>query len=71
MLGVGKVLFRGRPTCEGLAHRHCVGRIHAPSSVVTDGGDDVVVGKIGGIVARLIDSCQWNVKSVNNFKSLR
>ena len=66
----GRVLFRGQPTCESLAHCHCIGGVNAPSSVVADGGDHVIVSKVGSIVARLIDSCQWNVKSVNNFKSL-
>ena len=64
----GRVVFRGQPTCESLAHCHCVGGVYAPPSVVADGGDHMVVSKVRSIVARLIDSCQWNV---NNFKSLR
>ena len=61
--------FRWRPTCERLAHCHRVGGIYAPSSVVADRGDNMVVSKIWCIVARLIDSCQWNVNSIDNFKT--
>ena len=56
---------RGQVTCECLSHGNCVRWINVPSGMVADHRDHVVVRKVGGIVAWLIDSCKFLLVNEN------